>query len=237
MIIVALTKLFRSIIQNPRSILYRTFVMLILSATCLSLSAAQLYRYKDEQGLFVLSQTLPAEYASQGYDILNEKGRVIQTVAPALTAEEIMARDAELERERQAQIAKQKQDKIDEELKQLYSEPNDAVRVLSRRVQDIKGLIDVKNNKIKNLKLKIADQEAQAADRQRRGFPVSEDAFSKLQTLQREIDHNLADIVELHKDIEKLVSLFDEKIKRLEVITKKSASNYPAFLESLKDGH
>ena len=50
--------------------------------------AANIYRYYDNQGnLFHGSQVSP-EFVKNGYEVLNEKGQVIQTVARALTEEE-----------------------------------------------------------------------------------------------------------------------------------------------------
>lgn len=223
-----------SAIKNRRSILHNALVFMLFSAICLSASAAQLYRYKNEQGLMVLTQTLPAEYATKGYEILNEKGRVIKVIPPALTPEQIAERDAALERERQAKIEKQKQDKIDEELKILYSHPNDAVRVLDRRIQDFEGLIEVKKAKVDNLQALISEEESAAAARQRKGLPVTEDSLIKIGNLQKEVARNKADIDELKNDIASLLVTFDQKIKRLEVITGQVASDYPLLLESLK---
>ena len=221
-------------IKNRRSILYKLPGLVLLSAICLSVSAAQLYRYKNEQGVLVLTQTLPAEYASKGYEILNEKGRLIKVVPPALSPEQIAERDAALEKERLANIEKQKQDKIDEDLRLLYSHPNDAVRVLERRLLDFKGLIEVKHAKIKGLQTQITDEEAAAAARERRGLSVTEESLNKIANLQKEILRNKTDIDELNRDITRLLIEFDEKIKRLEVITEQVATDYPALLESLK---
>src|SRR5690606_15953844 len=157
------------------------------------------------------------------YEILNEKGRVIKVIPPALTPEQIAERDAALERERLAAIEKQKQDKIDEELKLLFSHPNDAVRVLERRIQDSKGLIEVKKAKINSLQTQIAEEEAAAAARQRKGLPVTEDSLIKIGNMQKEVQHNQMDIEEIQQDISKQLLIFDEKIKRLEVITDKVA--------------
>jgi DNA repair exonuclease SbcCD ATPase subunit len=222
----------RTAVKNRRSILYSVLSLLLLSVFSLSISAAQLYRYKNEQGVMVLTQTLPAQYANQGYEILNEKGRVIRVVPPALTPEQIAERDAALESARLAEIEKQKQDKIDEELRLLYSHPNDAVRVLERRLQDFKGLIEVKKAKINNLQSQIADEQAAAAARQRRGLEVTQDSLNKIASLQKEIQSNQHDIEEILKDIDRHLNEFDEKIKRLEVITGQAASDYPAMLKA-----
>ncbi|KZZ10213.1 hypothetical protein A3749_01465 [Oleiphilus sp. HI0078] len=183
----------------------------------------------------MLNQTIPPEYVKKGYDILNRQGRVIQVVAPELTAEQIAARDAALEQERLQKIEAEKQALIDGELKQLYSHPNDAVRVLSRRVQDIKGLILVKRTKIDASKNGIIEEEAQAANRQRQGLKVFETTLKKLEKYKSDIDNNEHDIVELHNELKKVKDEFDKKIRRLEVITGKTASDYAKLLQDLSD--
>lgn len=218
------------------SILYRTLILVLLSSLAFSsiaTVAGQFYRYKNENGQLVLTQTLPAKYADKGYDILNEKGRLIKTIPPALSPEEIRIRDEQLEKERLALIAKQKQDAIDEELKQLYSQPNDAVRVLNRKFLDIQTVVDIKRSKIQNLKTQIINEESQAAERQRKGFPVREDTLEKLSLLKKDIENTYIDIQELYKKLNTVIDEFDKKIKRLEVITEYKATDYPEVLESI----
>lgn len=217
-----------------RSILDRTLLFVLLSTFSLSVMAVQFYRYKNESGNLVLTQTLPAAYADKGYDILNEKGRIIKTIAPALTPEQIAKRDAKIEQERLAQIEKEKQDAIDEELKQLYSQPNDAVRVLNRRALDIEGVIKIKRTKIKSLESQILEEESRAAQRQRKGFTVGDEALIKLASLKKEIENSEADIKELYNELDRVVTEFDQKIKRLEAITPHKASDYPSVLESIE---
>ncbi len=216
---------------KQRSILYRTLCLVLLSVITFSSFAAQFYRYKNENNQLVLTQTLPAQYADKGYDILNEKGRIVKTVPPALTPEEIKARDEALEKQRLALIEKKKQEAVDEELKQLYSQPNDAVRVLNRHVLDLQGVVGIKQAKIKSLQSQIMDEESRAAERQRKGYTVGEDALEKISSLRKDIVNTEADILELYKKLDKIVKEFDVKIKRLEVITQKKATDYPEVLK------
>ena len=55
-------------------------------------AAANMYRYTDESGQVVISSTIPQEATKRGYDILGNNGRVIETIPPAPTEEEIAAR-------------------------------------------------------------------------------------------------------------------------------------------------
>ena len=208
------------------------FLALLLS---LPASAAQLYRYKDDQGNYVLNQMIPAKHVSKGYDVLNDKGRVIKTVAPALTPEQIIARDAAREQARLAKLEQDKQDAYDNELMQLYSHPNDAVRVLSRRIQDIQSIMQVKRRKIDAIRKNIRTEETKAADRQRRGLSISESTLDQLDQYKGDIVNNEHDIAELHSELDKVKADFDLKIKRLEQFTGKKATDYAALLAPPKN--
>jgi len=210
------------------------FSLAILSCISTPIFAGQLYRYKNAQGNQVLNQSVPAEFVSQGYDILNEQGRVIKVIAPALSAEEISLRDAAIAREELRLIEKQKQDVIDQELKQLYSHPNDGVRVLKRRIQDINDVVQIKNSKISSIRNVILQEEATAAERQRKGLNVQDVILTKIENLKKEIEHTKADISELNQESDKVFREFDVIIRRLEVITKKQATDYTELLNSIQ---
>lgn len=217
-------------LRSARASNSANLALLLALLLAMPVSAAQLYRYKDDQGNYVLNQMIPAKYVSKGYDVLNDKGRVIKTVAPALTPEQIIARDAAREKARLAKLEQEKQDAYDNELKQLYSHPNDAVRVLSRRIQDIQGVIQIKRGKIDAIRKNILTEEAKAADRQRRGLSISESTLEQLDKYKGDIVNNEHDIAELHLELDKVKADFDKKIKRLEQFTGKEATDYAALL-------
>ncbi len=200
--------------------------LLSLSFLSVTDAAAQLYRYKDEQGNYVLNQTIPPQFVSKGYEVLNNQGRVIRQVAPALTPEQIAARDAQREKERLAKIEQEKQAAKDEELKQLYSHPDDAVRVLKRQLQDIETLIQVKKGFISTTRAKILDEETRAANRQRNGLSVEESTLEKLAMLKSDIANSQHDIGELKTEYVRVKEDFLAKIQRLEIITGRKASPY-----------
>ncbi len=193
---------------------------------------AQLYRYKDDQGKTVLNSTIPPQYVGKGYDILNERGRLIERVPPALTPEQIAAREAEKERQKQLEAARLEQQRIDNELRQLYSHPDDAVRVLKRRIQDIEGVIQVKLSQIESTESEIIKQEGKAANIQRSGRTIPESIIASIKAFKNDIENAQADIAELRDERSKVFEEFDTKIKRLEVITQKKASDYTEWLQS-----
>ena len=87
-------------------------------------AAANMYRYTDENGQVVISSTIPQEATKRGYDILGSNGRVIETIPPAPTKEEIAAREAE--KQRQKELAEQREK--DRQLLKRFSHPDQAVK-------------------------------------------------------------------------------------------------------------
>lgn len=197
--------------------------------------AAQLYRYKDNSGKVVLSRTIPPELVGNGYEILNEKGRVVESIPPALTPEQIQARDAELERQRLLAEEKARQAEKDAELKQLYSHPDDAVRILERKAQDILSLMEAKRSQIEFSAKNIVDIEQKAAELQRKGIKVPDRYNDQLKALKLEIENSELDIQERSQSFDDLLAEFDTIVQRLEVITRKKANDYEAKVISLKE--
>lgn len=107
-------------------------------------AAANMYRYTDENGQIVISSTIPQEATKRGYDILSNNGRVIETIPPAPTEEEIAAREAE--KQRQKELAEQREQ--DRALLKRFSHPDQAVKAMHRKVRELEGLIQLKRGNI-----------------------------------------------------------------------------------------
>ena len=184
-----------------------------------SIEAAQYYRYKDENGKTVLALTIPSDLVSKGYEIINDKGRVVEHVAPALTAAQIKMRDAKIEAERQAKIDKERQDEIDRRLLKLYSQPEDAIRVLNRKIEDVEGLIKSNEAKIESIERQVAELEEKAAERQRKGMGVPDRLTVKLNSLEKDKTAAMQVIATQQQSRLDVLAEFEKVIARLEVIT------------------
>ncbi|MFX5952735.1 hypothetical protein ABTE58_18840, partial [Acinetobacter baumannii] len=85
--------------------------------------------------------------------VLNDQGRVIRTVPPAPTAEELRQRKAA-----QAQASS------DAQLLRLYSSLEDVDRARERRLAELDGLSSVARGNLQSLKLQQANLQGQAAN-------------------------------------------------------------------------
>jgi len=178
-------------------------------------SQATMYRYTDENGRLVISNTIPQEATKRGYDILSNNGRVVETVAPAPTAEEIAAREAEKERQKQLEL-QQEQDRL---LLKRFSHPDQAVRAMHRKIRELEGIIQLKRGNISVISSQLDSEQSRAADMERAGRDIPETTLEKIRRLEAQIRDIEREISAQRQDIGEMKRAYEEDIKRLEEIT------------------
>ncbi len=168
----------------------RAAASLLLIALPLAGQAAELYRYLDRNGTLVIDrQGVPPEYAGKGYDVLNEQGRVIRKVAPALPA-------AELDR----QARERQQAVVDGQLRKLYSNVEDVDRAKARKLAELDGLLQIKKANLEAARQLQSQLMEQAAVQQRNGQALPVD-------LQARLDAAAADQLRLQADLQRYAEL------------------------------
>lgn len=98
-----------------------------------SVQAVEYYRYIDANGVTAISrQGVPADVIGNGYEVINQHGRVVRVVPRALTPEELQA----LQQEKQ-------QADIDRQLLRLYSQVSDVERAEERKQAEMDAFIEL----------------------------------------------------------------------------------------------
>lgn len=160
------------------------------------------YRFKNAQGTLVISNNLPAEYAQQGYDIIDTSNNVIKRVAPAPSKEHV----AEAERRREALAAY-------EILKRRYSQAEDIERAKQRRLENINTNISILNGTISNLKNKIDELVQQAAAQERAGRTVPKTILNQLEDTKAELSVSEKLLANRQEEYIDAAKRFDENIE------------------------
>ncbi|WZF87777.1 DUF4124 domain-containing protein [Marinobacter metalliresistant] len=178
-------------------------------------AAANMYRYTDANGQVVISSTIPQEATKRGYDILGNNGRVIETIPPAPTEEEIAAREAE--KQRQQELAEQREK--DRQLLKRFSHPDQAVKAMHRKIRELEGLIQLKRGNISVISSQLDSEQSRAADMERTGRDIPESILEKIRRLESQIRDIEREIASQTQEIEALQKAFEADIERLEEVT------------------
>lgn len=168
-------------------LLFVVLAGLTLPAGAASKGSGELFRYENEDGVIVLSNSLPPKYATRGYTIIDYRGRVIRVVPRQLTEKELRQRAAAEKAEREAQAARDERRQHDEELLRLYSTPEDVERAKDRKVASIQGAIDTVQVNIQRLLAQKRNLEAKAADLERAGSAIPQTLIDSIQSLEDQI--------------------------------------------------
>ena len=172
-----------------RSSVIKRCLPLFCALLPLAAGAAEMYRYKNDQGITVIDrQGVPSQFIGKGYEVLNDQGRVVRVVPPAPTAEEM-----------QKLLADRERAKSDAQLLRLYSAPEDVDRAASRKLAELDGLINIAKGNLQAVRLQQSNLQKQAADQERAGRKVPDALVRQISSqrdeqvrLKREIDRHQA---------------------------------------------
>jgi len=187
----------------------RVFVWAILLTLTPLVEAKQLYRYRNAEGSVVVDYQVPAESVGGGYEILNDKGVVIEVVPPEPTAEEKV-------RDREAIAEQERLRKWDETLMLRYSTVADIEDARQRALGDLQiRMTSLRGNK-RALKQEVENYQAQAADTERAGKSVGVERLRMIEDLQNEIAVTERAINERQREMEELSAAYSADIERFE---------------------
>ncbi len=159
------------------------------------LAEGNFFRYENTEGVTVIDDHVPPQFAHKGYQVLNAAGRVVEVIPRALTEAErkqtnnsvIQAQLRREERERQA--------RYDNMLLARYSTVEDIDAARTRRLNEIKVKINMLKGNIAHLKQRLESSQEEAAALERNGDKVSTELTGTLESLRAEIgvnDHQVA---------------------------------------------
>jgi hypothetical protein len=162
-------------------------VTALLAAAIFSLSVTQLaadtYRWKDKNGEIHYGAAVPAEYADQPYDILNNSGIVIEHVEDTTVPVEAIAAKKAQQKERAPLISvEERQVQSDRLLVIRYSSEAEILKALELEIAQLGYDNKVIKQSFESTAIAIRSQISQAADQQRAGQQVSAEQ-------EKEINH------------------------------------------------
>lgn len=149
----------------------------LLATSAVTVGQAQVYyRYVNDEGIQVLDDSIPPEYAQKGYEVVSLSGDVIRTVEPAPDAATLQ------------QKAEEKRLREDyRRLSRRYSSLEDIEAARARKLENIETNIAIVRGNISGLEAQIRSLTRQAADVERQGRQVPEALLKKLADTRAEL--------------------------------------------------
>lgn len=171
------------------------------------------FRHTTPDGVVHLNRTLVEDAIHHGYQLLDRRGRVVETV-------EAVPFESEADRQaRREQLREQRaQEQRDRELRRLYGGPEDAIRARDRNVAALRLSISYAENNLAQLQASLDNEIAQAARVERAGREVSDDAREAIARLERQIASSEEEIAKYRQEMKETVTQFGPIIERLRVL-------------------
>ncbi|HEY5775495.1 MAG TPA: DUF4124 domain-containing protein [Xanthomonadales bacterium] len=199
----------------------------LLAAAILSLSATPLaadtYRWKDKNGEIHYGAAVPAEYADQPYDILNNSGMVIEHVEDTTIPLEAIAEKKAAEKERAPLISEEeRQIQSDRLLVIRYSSEEEILKALELEIAQLGYDNKVINQSFESTAVAIRSQISQAADQQRAGQQVSAEQEKEIKQLYARHNQDAKKKAAMSDREEKIRARYQAELERYRYLTSDS---------------
>lgn len=195
----------------------KTVKMLLVTIAVSGLSGwaqaeTRYYRYKNGNGELSITSTLPADKAKLGYDIIDEKGRVIESVAGELKGEELEALKEKLKEKERMKT----QQEYDLSLLRRYSFVTDIEAEKQRKLTELNATLSIVKGNLGSVRSELEGEYARAAEIERQGKPLPEDLKKKIADVEA-VMISTEDLYKLRQqDIKTATEDYDKAIKRFE---------------------
>ena len=142
----------------------------------------------------------------------------MEVIPPAPTEDEISAREAE--KQRQAELAVQREK--DAQLLKRFSHPDQAIRAMHRKLDELRGLIQLKRGNISVISSQLDNEQSRAANMERSGQKIPDATLEKIRRLESQIRDIEREISWQTQETDSLIRSFEADVKRLEKVTGES---------------
>lgn len=176
------------------------------------------FRYENAEGVTVIDDHVPPQFAHKGYQVLNAAGRVVEVIPRALTESERKQTNnsviqAQLRREEQ-----ERQARYDDMLLARYSTIEDIEAARKRRLDEIKVRINLLKGNIANQKQQLEARQEEAATLERGGQPVPKDLTGTIESLRAEIGVADQQIVRFRSELAATDLRFNMDVERFHIL-------------------
>lgn len=177
--------------------------------------AGEWYRFRNEQGVMVLANSIPPSLVDNGYSVVGDDGRVLRVVP---SRQEGMRQRAEDEARRARDEVSSSRQRADEELLKLYASPADVEAAMQRKLNSIENDIARIRADLESLIGKKSDLESRGAERERAGQPPSPDVYGNLRIVSDQIGDRERSIAARRLEQQQVRESFNRDLQRVRLL-------------------
>jgi hypothetical protein len=202
--------------------LYKQRIVTISLATGLCLVAisatADTYRWKDKDGKVHYGSAVPAEYADQPYDVLNDAGMLIKRVEDTTAPIEVQAEEAV--KERAPLISDEERRKQSDRLLVIqYKSVEDINKARELELAQVGYDSKLIHQSFDSTKASIKSQVQKAANQQRSGKTVTAEQKKELRKLYKRLERDEERLAALGRREERIKTRFESDLERYQLLT------------------
>lgn len=164
------------------------FPLLLLVGCGTAVADHNRYKWRDAQGNLHYSDSLPAEAARMGYEVVNSHGIVIKRVDRAKTKEELAQAKLLAERRKAEREAAEIQARTDAQLLAGYASEADLTRSQRLKTEMLDQQINAARISLRNQEQTLADLLGRAAEVERSGQALPPAKAEELATIRKQVD-------------------------------------------------
>lgn len=174
--------------------------------------AREWYRYRNEQGVVELGQTVPPHLVDRGYSVVDDSGRVLRVVPSREERQVLETRRRALDAERQAREAR---NASDQELMRMYSSGEDVERARDRRLDSIRAAMAITQSNLRRLAAQKAAIEEQGRRQERSGRSVSQELVNNLKVIEGQMRDRQNELAIRRAEHDKVKKAYDANARRV----------------------
>ncbi len=179
--------------------------LLVALTFSFTVQAASLYRYINDKGYQEIGYAIPTHLVANGYDVIEESGRLIRRVAAQLSEEEYAAK---LERERRVEACEKAMDRV----RRRYENLDDIDAAERHYIEQLNESLRNDQSNLEYSYTQLSDREERAARIERSGATIPEDLLDNISGTELQIQTLTAQIEARERGrVEKAMGFAEER--------------------------
>ncbi len=182
---------------------------------------ATMYKWVDENGVTHYGDSIPPEYRNRANIELNQRGVILKKNDPALTPEQIKAKEEELAKRKQ----EKERNRRDAVLLGTYSSAEEIDLARDRNLRQIEQVIKDTQTQLKSVQADLEANRKHAAAYTRENQPVPDGLKMDIETLEKTNQDLQVAIIQKRGEAEELRARFEEDKKRYIELTQSAPTS------------